>query len=76
MVRNIYLVEKVFMYCRYEITQNAWPSLRGCRSIDVSANIKSGKAFTDFNIKYVRSSFGLRTKHYKEIIGRHAVLNL
>ncbi len=69
MVQDIRLVEKSLGNQSYEITKSALPSLRGRRSLYVSAPIKAGELFTELNIKSVRPSFGLHPKYYDAIIG-------
>jgi N-acetylneuraminate synthase/pseudaminic acid synthase len=76
MVHDIRLVEKAIGRVTYEITPSALPSLRGRRSLYVSAEIKAGDTFTKSNIKSVRPSFGLHPKYYNEVIGCHAKCDL
>lgn len=76
MVQDIRLVEKSLGKQTYEITKSALPSLRGRRSLYVSAPIKAGELFTELNIKSVRPSFGLHPKYYDDIIGRVAKCDL
>ena len=76
MVKDIRLVEKSLCKTSYEITESAHSSLRGRRSLYVSAPIKAGELFTQLNVKSVRPSFGLHPKHYDEIIGRSAKCDL
>lgn len=76
MVQDIRLVEKALGCASYEITQSALPSLRGRRSLYVSAEIKAGEKLTKHNIKSVRPSFGLHPKYYKELLGRSAKCDL
>ena len=76
MVQDIRLVEKSLGKQSYEITKSALPSLRGRRSLYVSAPIKAGELFTELNIKSVRPSFGLHPKYYDDIIGRVAKCDL
>ena len=76
MVNDIRLVEKSLGKTSYEITESAHSSLRGRRSLYVSAPIKAGELFTKLNVKSVRPSFGLHPKHYDEIIGRSAKCDL
>lgn len=76
MVHDIRLAERAIGQASYEITPSALPSLRGRRSLYVSAAIKAGDTFTESNIKSVRPSFGLHPKYYSEVIGRHAKRDL
>jgi N-acetylneuraminate synthase/pseudaminic acid synthase len=76
MVQDVRLVEKSLGKQSYEITKSALPSLRGRRSLYVSAPIKAGELFTGLNIKSVRPSFGLHPKYYHDVIGRFAKCDL
>jgi len=76
MVQDVRLVEKSLGKQSYEITNSALPSLRGRRSLYVSAPIKAGELFTELNIKSVRPSFGLHPKYYHDVIGRVAKCDL
>jgi N-acetylneuraminate synthase/pseudaminic acid synthase len=76
MVQDIRLVEKALGCASYEITPSALSSLRGRRSLYVSAEIKAGEKITKHNIKSVRPSFGLHPKYYKELLGRSAKCDL
>lgn len=76
MTRDIRLVEKALGHVNYDITPNAIPSLRGRRSLYVSAEIKAGEKITQKNIRSVRPSFGLHPKYYKKLLGRIAKCDL
>jgi pseudaminic acid synthase len=76
MVQDIRLVEKALGYTSYEISPSALPSLRGRRSLYVSAEIKAGEKITEHNIKSVRPSFGLHPRFYKELLGRRVKRDL
>lgn len=70
LVQDVRWTEKVLGQVNYEITPSAISSLRGRRSLYVSAPINAGEAISEVNIKSVRPSFGLHPKHYKEVLGR------
>ena len=76
MVQDIRLVERALGCVSYDITPSALPSLRGRRSLYVTAEIKAGETITEHNIKSVRPSFGLHPKHYKELLGCRAKSDL
>ncbi|CAM8318426.1 pseudaminic acid synthase [Candidatus Methylopumilus planktonicus] len=76
MVQDIRSVEKALGCVSYEITPSALSSLRGRRSLYVSADIKAGEKITAKNIKSVRPSFGLHPKFYLELLGRAAKCDL
>lgn len=76
LVRDVRWTEKALGQASYEITPSARSSLRGRRSLYVSAPIKAGEAISAENIKCVRPSFGLHPRHYKEVLGRRALSDL
>jgi pseudaminic acid synthase len=76
MVQDIRLVDRALGSVCYEITPSALPSLRGRRSLYVSAKIKAGEKITKHNIKSVRPSFGLHPRCYKELLGRRVKRDL
>ena len=76
MAQDVRLAEKALGCACYKITPSALPSVRGRRSLYVSAMIKAGETLTESNIKSVRPSFGLHPKHYKELLGRRAMRDI
>lgn len=76
MTQDVRLAEKALGRASYEITPSALPSLRGRRSLYVSATIKAGEILTESNVKSVRPSFGLHPKYYKELLGRRAMRDM
>lgn len=76
LVQDVRWAEKVLGRVNYEITPSAISSLRGRRSLYVSAPIRAGEVISDANIKSVRPSFGLHPKHYKEVLGRRVSRDL
>jgi pseudaminic acid synthase len=76
MVQDIRLVDRALGFVSYEISPSAMTSLRGRRSLYVSAVIKTGEKITKHNIKSVRPSFGLHPRFYKELLGRRVKCDL
>jgi pseudaminic acid synthase len=76
MVQDIRLVEASLGRVSYDIAPSAQSSLRGRRSLYISASIKAGEALTTDNVKCVRPSFGLHPKYFSEILGRTAARDL
>lgn len=76
MVQDIRLIDDALGSVSYEIAPSALSSLRGRRSLYVSAEIKAGEKITDKNVKSVRPSSGLHPKYYKELLGRIAKCDL
>ncbi|MEO5572114.1 MAG: pseudaminic acid synthase [Bacteroidia bacterium] len=46
------------------------------RSLYVSEDINQGEIFTEENIRSIRPSLGLSTKHYLEVLGKKAKMNI
>lgn len=76
LVKDIRLVDQALGRICYEITPSALSSMRGRRSLYVSALIREGEAFTPANVKCVRPAFGLHPRHYNEVLGRTAARDL
>lgn len=76
LVSDIRVVERAVGCVTYDITPSALPSLRGRRSLYVSAPIRAGEVLSAANIKCVRPSFGLHPRHYQYVLGRTAVRDL
>lgn len=76
MVRDVRWVEKAMGCVSYDISPSSELSLRGRRSLYVSATVKKGELFTHDNVKSVRPAFGMHPKHYHDVIGRHASRDL
>lgn len=76
MVRDIRTAEKALGSIRYEISPQEAASRAFRRSLFVVAPIRKGEAFTPDNIRSIRPSLGLHTRHYSEILGRKATADL
>ncbi len=51
-------------------------NMRFRRSLFVAKDMKKGEMFTPENMRDVRPAFGLPTKHYEEILGKKAALDI
>lgn len=72
MVADVRMVESALGRASYEIAPSAVSSLRGRRSLYVSAPIRAGEAFTPVNVRCVRPAFGLHPQYYATLLGRRA----
>lgn len=54
----------------YELTEGEKASTVFRRSVFASADIKKGEAFDASNVRVIRPSHGLPSKHYKELLGK------
>ena len=76
LIEDIRTVERALGRVSYDIPQSALGSLRGMRSLYVSAAIRAGMPLTSENVRCVRPSFGLHPKHYEKLMGCHARCDL
>jgi pseudaminic acid synthase len=76
MVDDIRFIDQALGTVNYDITPSALPSLRGRSSLYIAKAVKAGEKFDQSNVKSVRPSFGLHPKHYNEILGKNAKVDL
>lgn len=76
MVKRIRNVEKAMGTATFELPQKQQEEQKGGRSLFICKDIKHGEVFTKENIRSVRPGYGLHTKYYDEIIGKHAARDL
>ncbi len=70
MVDNIRNIEKALGRATYDLTDKQKKSKEHSRSLFVAKDMKAGDIFTPENLRSVRPSCGLHTKHYEEILGK------
>ncbi len=73
MVDNIRKIEKALGKTTYELTEKQITERQHSRSLFVAQDMKAGDVFTPENLRSVRPSAGLHTKHYEELLGRKIV---
>jgi len=73
MVQAVRNTEKLLGNVSYEVSKQ---SRKLARSLFVVKDIKKDEILTEKNIRSIRPADGLATKHYKEIIGKKAAINL
>ena len=71
LVEQIRNIEKALGKESYELTEKQKDGRAFGRSLFVSADVKAGEIITPENIRSVRPSCGLPTKHYYELLGKH-----
>lgn len=76
MVTKIRHVEKAMGTATFELSQKQKEEKKGGKSIFVSKDIKEGEIFSKENIRSVRPGYGIHTKYYEQIIGKHAARDL
>ena len=72
MVDGIRIMEKAVGKVTYELTYKQKKSREHSRSLFVIKDMKAGEKFTDENMRSIRPGFGMHTKHYEEVLGKHA----
>lgn len=76
LARDLRNVEKAVGHVTYSLTERQLKSRERARSLYISEDIKKGEIFTESNIKSVRPGYGLHTKYYETVLGRHAKQDL
>ncbi len=76
MVKDIREAEKAIGNVAYGVSDQEAGNKVFRKSIFVVENIKAGEAFTDKNIRVIRPGWGLKPKHYENIIGKFAAFDL
>lgn len=76
MVARIRNVEKAMGIATFDLPQKQQEEQKGGRSLFICKDIKQGEVFTKENIRSVRPGYGLHTKYYDQIIGKHAARDL
>lgn len=76
MVESVREVEKAMGKVIYGVSKQEESNARFRRSLFVVEDIKAGEALTPENIRSIRPAYGLKPKHYKEVLGKRAVRDL
>ncbi len=76
MVESVREVEQAMGSVSYGVSKQEQTNACFRRSLFVVADIKRGEVFTPENIRSIRPAYGLKPKHYKEILGKRAARDL
>ncbi|GBE30129.1 pseudaminic acid synthase [bacterium BMS3Bbin04] len=76
LVESVRMVEKSLGKVHFGPEEREAENLKFRRSLFVVEDIKAGEAFTEQNVRSVRPSNGLHTRHYDEILGKTAAVDI
>ena len=76
MVQAIRTAEEALGAIHYGVSEHEASSLVFRRSLFVVSDIKAGEVFTEKNVRSIRPGNGLPPKHFKEVIGRRATIDI
>lgn len=76
MVEAVRIAEKAIGQISYETTPKQQSGLAFRRSLFVVEDVKAGDPFTSTNVRSIRPSNGLHTRHYEEVLGSVATRDL
>jgi len=71
MVNQIRNVEKAIGKVDYSLDHKKKLNREFSRSLFISKDVKAGDLITEENTKSVRPAYGLHTRYYKEVLGKH-----
>ena len=76
MVEAVRIAEKAIGQISYQTTPKQQSGLAFRRSLFVVEDVKEGERFTSTNVRSIRPSNGLHTRHYDEVLGSVATRDL
>lgn len=76
MVQDIRQAEKAIGHVNYAVTEDEQENIIFRRSIFVIEDIQKGEKLTEKNIRVIRPGYGLRPKHYEEVLGQTALKDI
>ncbi len=76
MVRNVRIMEEALGSYEYKLTDKQIAERKLSRSLFVVKDIKKGERITEENVRSIRPGNGMHTKHYDEVLGRTAAVDI
>lgn len=76
MVKDIRMTESAMGKAVYGVAKQEESSIVFRRSLFAVEDIKAGETFSEQNIRSIRPGYGIKPKHYNEILGKKAVRDI
>lgn len=76
MVSDIRMAEKAKGIVRYGATEEESGNVNFRRSLFAVKDIKMGEVITEDNVRSIRPAYGLKPKHFSELIGKRALCDI
>ena len=76
MVDEIRKLEKALGSVNYDLGEKVMKSREFSRSLFFTEDIKKGEPITEANMRSIRPGFGLHPRHYHEILGKKATVDI
>lgn len=76
MVRDVRNARLIAQGPDYTLTEGEKASTVFRRSIFAVKNIKAGEKFTEENIRVIRPGYGLKPKHFKEVVEKKSIIDI
>jgi len=76
MVSSVRETEKALGKIDYELSKKAIKAREHSRSLFVVKDVLKGEVFTNDNVRSIRPGFGMHTKHFEEILGKKASMDI
>ena len=76
MVQDIRQAEKAIGHVNYAVTEDEQENIIFRRSIFVVEDIRKGEKLTEKNTRIIRPGYGLKPKHYEEVLGQTALRDI
>lgn len=76
MCQQIRIAEQAIGNVSYDLTYEQQREREHSRSLFVVKDIMAGEEFTEDNVRSIRPGFGMHTKHYDEVIGKYARIDI
>lgn len=72
MIKAVRDTEKLLGNVDYSMSEKKQKSRQFARSLYIAEDVKKDELLTEKNVRSVRPGFGMKPKHYKEILGKRA----